>query len=487
MKHFLERYFPTYSRLRNNQKGFTLAIIIVVTVLLSALALAVANIAISNVRFTGHEQKSASALNVAEAGVNYYLWHLSHNTIDYCDGASTCTGSGPFGPYVHSYYDASGKLLGTYTLTITPPGAGSTVTTVQSVGQVTGLSGNRTILAQLGIPSFASYALLTNSEVWFGSTESSVGPVHSNVGVHFDGVNNGPVTSANANYVPSVGYGGNGSTSHTGVWGAGGPASQWQYPVPTVNFNQVTANLAALKTLAQSNGVYLAPLNTPAQASKGYYLLLKNNGTVDIYTVTEKTTSLSGVTDKTNAFSVKTFVRNQAAPANGVMYVEDNVWVEGAYNGRLTIATGRLPDPVSTRTSIHIVDGITYTATDGSVAVGLIAQKDALISYYAPSTMTLYAALLAQNGFAGFDIPGASGCNFSGALPARVKTSLTFVGAIASNGSWTWSYSSGASTCSGYNTNSSIFDTFLKYAPPPQFPITGTYSILNWRELLYNP
>ncbi len=487
MKQLLKRYFPTLVKLQRTQSGFTLAIIIVVTMLLSALALATANIAISNLRFTTHEAKSATALNVAEAGVNYYLWHLSHNTTDYCDGAASCTGGGPYGPYVHNFYDTSGKQIGTFTLTITPPASGSTVTTVQSVGQVSGLNSTRTILAQLGIPSFASYALLTNSEVWFGSTESSVGPVHSNVGVHYDGANDGPVTSASSTYIPSPGYGGNGSTRHTGVWGNGGPQSQWQWPVPSINFNQVTADLSALKSLAQSSGVYLAALNKPAQSNKGYYLTLKSNGTIDIYTVTEKNSNLGTVTDKTNAFTTKTFVRNQAAPSNGIVFVEDNVWVEGTYNGRLTVATGRLPDPVSTRTSVHIVDNITYTATDGTVAVGLIAQNNTLISYYAPTNMTVYAALLAQNGFAGFDIPGSGGCNFSGSLPARVKNNLNFTGAIASNGSWTWSYSSGNSVCSGFNTNVSSFDSFLKFAPPPSFPITGSYSILNWRELLYAP
>jgi hypothetical protein len=39
----------------------------------------------------------------------------------------------------------------------------------------------------------------------------------------------------------------------------------------------------------------------------------------------------------------------------------------------------------------------------------------------------------------------------------------------------------------GYTTTATNFDSNLIYSPPPQYPTTGNYSILNWREQLYNP
>ena len=444
-----------------NQDGFLLPAIITIALGLSVLGMALATVMIADVGFTTHEQRSQSAFNIAEAGINYYLWHLAHNSTDYTDG-NTQTGSPPYGPYVHSYTDVAGNVIGTYTLYITPPSNGSTVTTVKSIGQVNGLNGTRTILAQLGIPSFANYALLTNTEVWFGPTESSNGPVQSNVGVHFDGTNNGPVESASATYTPSAQFGGDGAV-HNGVWGNGGPKSQWQFPVPSVDFASVTADLSTLKSQAQSNGVYLA-----SSGKAGYYLNLKSNGTIDIY----KVNSESGTGIST------TFVRNQAAPANGIFYVSDNVWVAGtSFPGRITIASGVLPSTPSTNTSIKITGNLTYAAKDGSAAIGLISQQDIDVAQYAPTNLEIDAALLAQNGHVWF--PEVNGVT---------KNSLTLYGSIATDNYWTWNWVDGNNNLiSGYKTDTNTFDTHLTFAPPPQYPTTGTYSILNWREQLYNP
>jgi type II secretory pathway pseudopilin PulG len=443
------------------QDGFLLPAIIALVMVLSVLGLALATVMVADVGFATHEQRSTSALEIAEAGVNYYMWHLSHNSTDYSDG-NTQTGNPPYGPFVHTYTDNNGNVLGTYTLYITPPPSGSTVTTVKSIGQVAGFKGTRTILAQLGIPSFANYALLTNTEVWFGPNENSSGPVQSNVGVHFDGTNNGPVEASNATYTPSAEFGGDGKV-HNGVWGNGGPQSQWQFPVPAVDFNSVTANLQTLQTQAQSNGVYLG-----ASGKLGYYLNLKSNGTIDIYTV--RSENSSGITTS--------FVRNQAAPANGIFYVSDNVWVSGTgFPGRITIASGVLPANPSTYTTIKITNNLTYAAKDGTDAIGLIAQEDVQVPQYAPTNLEIDGALLAQNGQVWF--PEVNGVT---------KSNLTLYGAIATNGFWTWSWVDGNNNLiSGYNSDTETFDTHLTYAPPPQYPTTGSYSILNWREQLYNP
>lgn len=449
-----------------NQAGVILPFILTVIMVLSALGVAIAGIAISNLRTATGAQNSQEALNIAEAGLNYYLWHLAHNSTDYKDGGTTPS-SPPYGPYTHNFYNAAGKKIGTFTLTITPPPTGSTVTTVKSVGQAVNsrgaiTTGKRTLQAQLGIPSFASYGLLTGTEVWFGPGENSSGPIHSNVGVHMDGTNNGPVTSANATYKPNPQFGGDGSI-HNGVWGNGGPTSQWQFPVPTVDFNSVTANLQSMITQAQANGVYL-----PSSSKQGYYLKLKSNGTIDIYTVKNETSS--GITT--------TFVRNQTAPANGCLYASDNVWVDATagWPGRMTIGSGRLPDVPATNTSIKIVDNTTYSALDGSAALGLIAQNNVEVATYAPNNLTVDGALLAQKGHVWFPNNGP------------VKNNLDFYGSIDSFDYWTWSWVNGGGTViSGYKTDTTTFDTHLTYGPPPCYPTTGAYQILNWRELLNSP
>ena len=51
-----------------------------------------------------------TALQIAEAGANYYRWHLAHAPTDYADGTGA-TGCTPCGPYVHNYSDPSGGVI----------------------------------------------------------------------------------------------------------------------------------------------------------------------------------------------------------------------------------------------------------------------------------------------------------------------------------------------------------------------------------------
>jgi hypothetical protein len=441
--------------------GYILLTVLVMAFLLSTMGMIGAQMLINNSRFNQYQAQSAEALNIAESGVNYYMWHLAHNATDYQDGGSTPT-TAPYGPYVHNFYDISGNLLGTYTLYITPPSSGSTIVTIKSVGQVTNFPGTRTILAQVGQPSFANYALLSNAQVWFGSTETSNGPVFSNVGVHFDGVNNGTVSSASTSYTPSSEYGGDGGIEN-GVWGNGGPKSQWQYPVPSVDFTKVTANLSTLQSDATSGGTSLAP-----SKALGYYLYLRSDGLIDYYKVTNETSS--GIT--TTPISM-----GNAAPANGVMFVNDNVWVQGTnWPGRITIASAVLPQNSSTNTNINIIGNLTYASQTGSDAIGLIAQNNVNVSNYAPTTINIDAAVMAVVG------------NVWAEYPSPVRSTINFFGSIAVSGVWTWNWVDGNNNIvAGYQVTNTSFDSNLVYAPPPQYPTTGSYSILNWREELSGP
>ncbi|HEY6736533.1 MAG TPA: pilus assembly PilX N-terminal domain-containing protein [Candidatus Saccharimonadia bacterium] len=444
--------------------GFIMLTVLIMAFILSALGMIGAQLLIANARFGQYENRSNQALNVAEAGINYYLWHLSHNNTDFTDGNGNPTGAAPYGPYVHNEYDTDGNLLGTYTLYVTPPSGGSTITTVKSIGQVPRFSGTRTILAQLGRTSFANFALLTATEFWVAAGESTTGPVMSNVGVHMDGTNNGPVMSGSATYKPTPAFGGDGST-HNGVWGNGGPTSQWQYPVTPIDFTGVTADYNSCITQAQANGKYFAKTN-----KKGYYFKLKSNGTIDEYIVQNETSS--GLT-----FTTGSPIQNFAAPTNGILYVEDNVWVEGTgWPGRIDIMSGRLPDQPATNTSITVVGNLTYAAKDGTDVIGLIAQKDIIVPAYAPNTIEINAAALSQKGHVYY--PNSGG----------LKSTLTFYGSIDTYDYWTWSWvNGGGNVISGYPTNTTQFDSSLVYGPPPCYPTTGNYAVLNWREQLYNP
>ena len=70
------------------------------------------------------------AIQIAEGGVDYYRWHLAHAPQDFTDG------TGVAGPYVHNFYDKDNVLIGTFSLSITPPQTGSTIVTIESTGKV---------------------------------------------------------------------------------------------------------------------------------------------------------------------------------------------------------------------------------------------------------------------------------------------------------------------------------------------------------------
>lgn len=465
---------------RNIQRrGFYLPLILTVSAILVIVTSSILSLSYSNFRAVKKQGNSNSALNVAESGINYYLWHLSHNNTDYCDGQA-CVGNGPFGPFVHNYFDASNNPAGSYSITITPPASGGNAVTVRSVG--TAASGEkRTILATLGIPSFAQYSFVSNSEAWFGDTESTNGLVHSNKGIHFDGIANGVVASASQTYVPSSCFGGNGSTKN-GVWGTGGPTSYWTYPVPQIDFNKITSDLNILQTAAQTgNGIFLATTtNNPNQKSvNGYALQLNANGTVLVGRVTSKkdTGGLGGSCVNHPAYNSLMQTVNweptaRPLPANGVIFVADNAWVWGTVTSRLTIASGRLPDNATTNTNIFLQDNLTYTVKDGTVALGLVSQSDVVVNSSSADTLNIDGYLLSQKGKV-----------FRPYYSGNTKTKLTTYGGIAAASWWTWSWVNGSNqVTSGYRTTVSSFDNYLTLNPPPLFPKTGSFAVLSWKE-----
>jgi hypothetical protein len=489
----------------------------------------------SNFGLVNRNIQSQQAFNIAEAGINYYLWHLSHNATDYKDGQSTPATPDAtlgYGPYTHNYIDSNATNEGTYKLWIKPQGGGSSVVKVRSIGTVKGTNVTRTIEAQIGAPSFSSYAVLSDSALWFGNTEEADGPVHSNQGVRLDGSSNADITSANTTYTPPNSVGGDGN-SHPGVWcsiAVTTPVNcntrsktDWHYPAPLIDFNQIANTLCTLKKLAFSSdsstaslatqanacsqtpttrtAAYLPQRSSSANTSRGYLINLNTDGTYDLYTVNNENDTQTSYSSALNTQLVAT---NITAPVSGVIFAEDNVWVRSnpTYHGRLTIAAGRLATSVNA--NINIADDINYTAKDGTDALGLIAEGSVIISpYAAPAsgnfTVEIDAAVIAQSG----DVNYPSNYSFSNNTCSRGWVSpnqtLLFYGSVAVRQTWTWSWqwssscgdnvydSSSGYYISGFKHNTTKYDYNLYYNPPPGFPLTSSYNFLSWREVLVTP
>lgn len=520
----------------NDQSGFILPTIlsfIIVAVILSA---AVVEVIDTNLSAVNNNVKRQQAFNIAEAGVNYYLWHLSHNPTDFKDGQSIPSTPDPnlgYGPYVHNYIDDNTINEGTFTLWIKPQSAGSTIATVRSIGQVKNTNVIRTVQAQIGEPSFASYALVSDSALWFGNTETANGPVHSNQGIRLDGANTDQVSSANATYVPPYELGGDGS-SHPGVWCSPSVTtpvncntrskSNWQYPVPLIDFNQISGSLCAIKKTAfasdsstaslatQSNACSLTPTTlTPAylpqrsasgsfSLTRGYLIQLNPNGTYDLYNVNGE---IDTKATYSSALTLQPVATGIVVPSSGVIFAEDNVWVRSnpTYDGRVTIAAGRLASNYNA--DIVVADDLAYASKNGVDAIGLVAEGDVLIAPYAPPatgsfTFEVDAAIISETGNVEYPLTyrsNSSSCTHGWVDPSQ---QLLFYGSISTRQIWTWTWLVGGPCgdaaydpingyISGIENNTTRYDYNLLYAPPPSYPLTAGYNILSWREVLTAP
>jgi len=436
------------------------------------------------------------AFQIAESGIDYYRWHLAHNPNDFKDGTTNN------GPYTHVFNDKDGNAIGSFILTITPPVVGSTIVSIKSEGHVNSYpSIKRTIQTRLAISSFAKFAVVSDDVMRFGEGTEIFGPIHSNYGIRFDGIAHNLITSAVSSYDDPDHTGGSELGVHTHVNVGNSSVNESyrpqeaasvnpipdrsdvflvgrQFPVPQSDFTGMTNDLSLIKTNATSGGKYLA-----SSGKLGYHIVLKTNDTYDLYKVISFSSASNsclsnsisnGKTWSINSSGGETFVGNYANPANGLIFVEDDVWVDGKIDtARITIAAGKFPDKSTDRKSIYINKDLLYTNYDGRDVIGLIAQQDVTVGMISNNILRIDAALMANNGRVGRHFY-SSQCS-----PDDIKSSITLYGMIGSSNRYGFAYTDG----SGYQDRVIIYDANLLYGPPPSFPLTSDkYSTISWDE-----
>ena len=455
---------------RQKQKGTILIYEIIIIFIFSTVIVGLLADVSQQLRVIRSTTYREQALQIAEAGINYYQWHLAHFVADYQDS------TGHAGPYVHNYVNPdTGLTAGQFSLVITAPSTGSTIVTIQSTGWTSAdTNTKRIITTRFGIPSLAQDAFLSNDIIWIGPQESVQGPMVSNNGIRFDGSGNAAIESAKQTYTCPLGQGSPCPTTENGVWGGASQAVKnfWQFPVPQTDFSTLTSNLATMKASAQGGGIYLSPSN-----AQGYSLVFNAAGTVSVYKVTSLQNNPTGWDVNGTAHNEKVDYNNrslqftQAIPANGIIYVEDNVWVEGTVKGRAMVAAAVLPFNAQSAPTIYIPNNIVYAAKDGTNVLGLLAQNNMVVTYHAPTNLEIDAAMIAQNGSAQwFYYPGV------------IKTSITVFGSIMTYGQWTWTWvDNNNNVVSGYSNTADNYDSNLIYGPPPSFPLSNSgYQQISW-------
>jgi hypothetical protein len=442
---------------------------------------------------------------VAEAGLEYYKWHLAHFPTDLQNG------TGHAGPYVLTYNDpVTGIPFGTYTLSITGNTSCGQITsiTLTSKGQVAnGPAGSSvTLYARYALPTVATYSYIVNNSVWAGSDRVIQGPYHSNGGLRMDGTTNSPVTSSLASWLCTSSFGCGTNTTEPGVFGAGPNPGYWSYPTPQIDFGAISADFGTLRTDAQTYGLYLPRYSSGTgvsnSTSRGYHLIFNANGTVTVNRVSTETDVPSiPVDDQTatvpeadysliqsEATYVGTHVVNgtYTIPAScGLIFVEDNVWIEGTIPSQVVVVAANVTTP-GVLPNIMIPNNITYSNPSGVSGLTAISANDVLITPNSPMNMNLSGIFIAQ--------AGAFGRNYYGEDPTgryytcpnayEPRGTLTIHGTTVSNKRTGTKWLSGCpGGDAGYQTRIDAFDRELSTNPPPFTPsVSATGQFVEWRQ-----
>lgn len=451
------------------QGGYFLATILVLAAALIILSTALIYATINQKIYFERSREKTSARQIGEAGINYYLWHLAHDPNDYADGTGeTCTDV--CGPYIHSYQNQAGETVGSFSLEIAPPETGENFATVTSTGQLSGSEETKAIRAKLGIPSFARFVQLAAEDyIWIGQNEITRGPVHSNTQVRNDGEAFDLVTASKTTHCkPSWGC-------NPGVFGSGIFHAGYSYPVPEIDFNGVTADLAQIKSDAQeTEGHYFAD-----SGDEGYHIYLTGSN-FSLYRVTQTSPRVrvytqSGYRWATDDIASEEFLGNYSFPENDLIFVEDDLWIEGTIDdAQITIAAARLPENPGTYAQIVINNNLLYTNKDGTDKIGLITQGFITYPYNAPDNIEINGALLCQRGYIEVHYYYSQ---------RRLYDTITYYGSAASLGEPGRAWVSGGQIVHGYLNAEFTYDEYLTFGPPPSFPTTGAYTIMSWEEL----
>lgn len=427
----------------------------------------------------------AESFSVAEAGLSYYRWFLSHFPGDITNG------TGHAGPFVSSFVDPEGGVAGTYTLSISGNSAcGATQSidvTSTGVPSTTPVV-STTLVARYAAPSVAAYSYIVGSSVWAGADRIISGPYHSNGGIRMDGTANAPVTSSLSSWDCTNNFGCS-PAQHTapGVVGNGTNQNLWSYPKPQVDFAGIAANFSTLKTTAVASGIFLARYSAASGSNmhRGYHLIFNNNGTVTVNKVSAVTAlsnivpvdgSANSITDYT-LIRTESFYQTYALPATcGLIFVEDNVWVEGTIPSKITVVVAGVID-TNFKPDVVLTDNLVYTTTDGTVGLTIIGAHNILIAPDSPVNMTLNGIFVAQS--------GAFGRNYYRCPSAyEPRGTLTILGTTVSSLRTGTAWVNGCQNSNaGYLTRIDIFDRQNVTNSPPFTPVTSTqWQFVDWQQ-----
>lgn len=407
-----------------DDSGVAMVIVVAIMVILFMLTSTLIALATLQSRNEASHEWRVKAMHMADAGLNAYLYQLRRDPT-----------------YYVSHPDMGPQSLedGVWRVTTTAPTEDEPLT-VRCTGFIPSREVTRTVVATVQFPTYAEYMFLSNADINIGSGATIEGKIRTNGSI------------SNAGTVTGKAY------AHGTIGGSGTFEQGYEANQPIVNFASVSADMAAMKTKAQSSGFYF-----DGSGGKGYKVVLIN-GQISVDRVTGGLETGNLTTEHIGTYAI---------PADGIVYFGDgpsnneDVWVSGDYSVMVTIAADR---------DIYVPDDLEPVNPNAKATCGLVARRHVVVpSWYpsVPNSMKLTAAMLAQTGkiYGDYRI-------------GTVKNRIDITGSMSYYEYGYFAVSSGGTVIGGFRNRTYSYDPRLEIFAPPSFPILrdGSLKVSTWIE-----
>lgn len=507
------------NNLKKRKFGSAIAYGLIIVAAVSIILTGVIQVIASNIRYASYVEDKENSFHVAESGIYFYRWYLAHAIAGiYQDDIAAFWAGSPLGvgsTYVKDYIDSSNEKIGEVEIDVTFPTAGDyNIINITSTGSMLGKPDiTRTVKATLRRSIWSDFAVISDGIVCFDKYWTINGKVMGNSGVHFDGVGNNIVMAGVPSYTDD-------NSRHTTYAGKDGVWTSWaydaghacyynteksscvfnagtKYPATRKDFTGVSAYMQTIRTQAQKPGV--ATLNNCTttgcyfdNTAEGRRIILKTNGTFDMCPVNEYYTN-----NGNNHHYPKNYKKippasgtcpncdgsckaNFNIPTSGVIFVENNIWLEGTISGkRVTIAAASISDPAAADANIFIMNNVKYTNYNGNDGLGILAEGNIEILKNTPNNLEIDGAILAQNGAVTKPEYNPECCGHG---CVDNKNYIKVFGCVITKGGL--DITPHKATCPDLELDRTItYDNNLYLYPPPYFPADSIYYVDNWEEI----
>jgi Tfp pilus assembly protein PilX len=450
-----------------NEQGFALIFVVLVTALLSLLALTLLDTVQFEQDRTIRSGSREASFQAAEAGIHDYVAklvddrlyyshnvHIGESTREATDGTTTTAGS-PWTKGLTWTYpngrDAWRDLPNgyEYNLQVTAPTATSPTVKIVSTGRAEGNTTDLRVIETLIRPSsVADFQMLANATISYGDTATTFGKIYAgrdefnvNHSVNHDG-------TAHADIYAEGSVSGS-TTLEDGAQRYGSATIRSVIKSP-INFNNFLSSLVDIERGSLGGGLNLDDLaaDNGIAVVNAWRLTFLATGSLlaqpCLLDTGRHPAELPPICDPG-------FV--EPVPANGAIYSTPTVVVSGMVNGRVTVATNN---------DMVVGDDLSYVA-EGDDVLGLIARNEVLVALWVPINLTWRAATIAQGG------------KWRSWTGTTLKGTMTFKGSTATKD---------GGYMSMFANRVYEYDETLVYLPPPWFPtVEEAYTIVLFREL----